>query len=119
MEVAWSQETRLDRAERDFQHKNPTWDVLARTNVIHAADADPARANPNRESDEEGAACAARADGVILTSLNRFGFDADALVRAWEEPFPVNNDGGTVTCAAYETRQSLDVGAAERQEEPE
>jgi hypothetical protein len=38
------------------------------TNVIHTADADPAPANANRESNDEGAACAARTDGVIPTN---------------------------------------------------
>ncbi len=77
---------------QDFQQKNPTWEDLATANVIHTADADPARANANRESNDEGAACAARAGGVIPTSLNRLGFDADALVEAWEVPFQVNID---------------------------
>ena len=84
---------------QDFQQKNPTWEVLATTNVIHTADADPARANANRESNDEGAACAARTDGVIPTNLNGFGFDAAALVAAWEESFEVEIDGVSKRCA--------------------
>ena len=93
--------------------------------MIHTADVDPAPANANRESNDECAACAARTDGVIPTNLNGFGFDAAALVAAWEESFEVEIDGADVRCAplsredAYETRQSLGVGGPERQEEPE
>ncbi len=83
----------------DFLQKNPTWEVVATTNAIHTADADRAPANANRESNDEGAACAARTDGVIPTSLNGFGFDADALVAAWEESFEVEIDGVIVRCA--------------------
>jgi hypothetical protein len=83
----------------DFLQKNPTWEVVATTNAIHTADADRAPANANRESNDEGAACAARTDGVIPTSLNGFGFDAAALVAAWEESFEVKIDGADVRCA--------------------
>ena len=83
---------------QDFQQKNPTWEVLATVNVIHTADADPARANANRESNDEGAACAARAHGDIPTNLNGFGLDAAALVEAWES-FKVKIDGVEVRCA--------------------
>ena len=83
----------------DFLQKNPTWEVVATTNAIHTADADRAPANANRESNDEGAACAARTDGVIPTNLNGFGFDADALVAAWEESFEVKIDGADVRCA--------------------
>ena len=82
-----------------MRDKHPNWEVVATTNAIHTADADPAPANANRESNDEGAACAARADGVIPTSLNGFGFDADALVAAWEESFEVEIDGVIVRCA--------------------
>jgi hypothetical protein len=84
---------------QDFQQKNPTWVVLARTNVVHTADADPARANANRESNDEGAACVALADGDIPTNLNGFGLDVAALVAAWEESFEVKVDGVDVRCA--------------------
>ena len=67
--------------------------------MIHTADADPAPANANRESNDEGAACAARTDGVIPTNLNGFGLDAAALEAAWEESFEVKIDGVDVTCA--------------------
>ena len=67
--------------------------------MIHTADADPAPANANRESNDECAACAARTDGVIPTNLNGFGFDAAALVAAWEESFEVKIDGADVRCA--------------------
>ena len=83
----------------DFKRKNPTWEVLSTTKVIHTADADPAPANANRESNDEGAACAARADGVIPTNLNKFGLVGDALVAAWEESFEVKVDGVDVRCA--------------------
>ena len=83
----------------DFRQKNPTWEVLVITIVFHTADADPAPANANREPNDEGAACAARTDGVIPTNLNGFGFDADALVAAWEDPFEVTIDGEAVICA--------------------
>jgi hypothetical protein len=83
----------------DFLQKNPTWEVVATTNAIHTADADRAPANANRESNDEGAACAARTDGVIPTNLNGFGFDAAALEAAWEESFEVEIDGVDVTCA--------------------
>ena len=69
------------------------------TKVIHTADVDPAPANANRESNDECAACAARTDGVIPTNLNGFGFDAAALVAAWEESFEVEIDGADVRCA--------------------
>ena len=78
---------------------HPNWEVVATTNAIHTADADPAPANANRESNDEGAASAARADGVIPTSLNGFGFDAAALVAAWEESFEVKIDGVIERCA--------------------
>ena len=67
--------------------------------MIHTADVDPAPANANRESNDECAACAARTDGVIPTNLNGFGFDAAALVAAWEESFEVEIDGVIVRCA--------------------
>ena len=72
---------------------------MSTTNVIHTADADPARANANRESNDEGVACAALADGDIPTNLNGFGFDAAALVAAWEDSFHVQINGQAVTCA--------------------
>ena len=80
----------------DFLQKNPTWDVVVTTNAIHTADADPAATNANRESNDEGAA---RANGVIPTNLNGFGFDAADLVAAWEEPFEVTIDEEAVICA--------------------
>ena len=83
----------------DFKRKNPTWEVLSTTKVIHTADADPAPANANRESNDEGAACAARADGVIPTNLNKFGLVGDALVAAWEESFEVKVGEEDVRCA--------------------
>ena len=83
----------------DFKRKNPTWEVLSTTKVIHTADADPAPANANRESNDEGAACAARADGVIPTILNGFGLGGVALVAAWEDSFEVEINGKAVTCA--------------------
>ena len=67
--------------------------------MIHTADVDPAPANANRESNDECAACAARTDGVIPTNLNGFGFDAAALVAAWEESFEVEIDGVIKRCA--------------------
>ena len=83
----------------DFKRKNPTWEVLSTTKVIHTADADPAPANANRESNDEGAACAARADGVIPTNLNGFGLVGAAIVAAWEESFEVKVGGEDVRCA--------------------
>jgi hypothetical protein len=99
----------------DFLQKNPTWEVVATTNVIHTADADRAPANANRESNDEGAACAARTDGIIPTNLNGFGFDADALVAAWEESFEVEIDGVDVTCAplrVWTSRKRRDAWAS-------
>ena len=84
---------------QDFQQKNPTWEVLATTNMIHTADADPARANANRESNDEGAACAALADGDNPTNLNGFSLGAAVSVAAWEESFEVKIDGVDVRCA--------------------
>ena len=86
-------------AAASLRNLHPAWELVSTTNVIHTADADPARANANRESNDEGAACAARADGVIPTNLNGFGFDAAALVAAWEESFEVEIDGANVRCA--------------------
>ena len=86
-------------AAASMREKYPTWEVLATTNAIHTADADPAPANANRESNDEGAACAARTDGVIPTNLNGFGLDAAALVAAWEESFEVKIDRVDVRCA--------------------
>ena len=83
----------------DFKRKNPTWEVLSTTKVIYTADADPAPANANRESNDEGAACAARADGVIPTNLNGFGLVGAAIVAAWEESFEVKVGGEDVRCA--------------------
>jgi hypothetical protein len=99
----------------DFLQKNPTWEVVATTNAIHTADADRAPANANRESNDEGAACAARTDGVIPTNLNGFGFDADALVAAWEESFEVEIDGVIVRCAplrVWTSRKRRDAWAS-------
>ena len=54
-----------------------------------------------------------------------FGLGGDALVEAWKESFEVKIDGVNVRSRtssrgdAYETRQHLGVGAAERQEESE
>ena len=79
--------------------KHPTLEVVVTTNAIHTVDADPAPAPANRESNDEGAACAARTDGVIPTSLNGFGLGGDALVEAWEESFEVKIDGVDVRCA--------------------
>ena len=84
---------------QDFQQKNPTWEVLATTNMIHTADADPARANANRESNDEGAACAALADSDNPTNLNGFSLDAAVSVATWEESFEVKIDGVDVRCA--------------------
>ena len=87
-------------AAASMREKYPTWEVLATTNATHTADADPAPANANRESNDEGAACAARTDGVIPTNLNGFGFDAAALVAAWEESFEVKIDNRVVVRCA-------------------
>ena len=86
-------------AAASLRNLHPAWELVSTTNVIHTADADPARANANRESNDEGAACAARTHGVIPTNLNGFGFDADALVAAWEESFEVEIDGVILRCA--------------------
>jgi hypothetical protein len=86
-------------AAASLRNLHPAWELVSTTNVIHTADADPARANANRESNDEGAACAARADGIIPTNLNGFGLAAAALVAAWEESFEVKIDGADVRCA--------------------
>ena len=92
-------------------------------NVIHMANADPALANA--DSNDEGAACAMRADRVIPMGLNGFGINANAMAQVWEDPFDVHIDGGdherrtASRVDMCETRQLLDVGAAKRQEEPE
>ncbi len=96
-------------AAASMRDKYPTWEVAAETNVIHMADADLTHANANRESNDEGAA--ARAHGIIPTNLNEFGFDASALVRAWEDPFDVQIGGEAVTCASLRawTRTKRDI----------
>ena len=96
---------------QDFQQKNPTWEVLATTNMIHTADADPARANANRESNDEGAACAALADSDNPTNLNGFSLDAAVSVATWEESFEVKIDGVDVRCAPLRvwTRMKRDI----------
>jgi hypothetical protein len=86
-------------AAASLRNLHPAWELVSTTNVIHTADADPARANANRESNDEDAACAARTDGVIPTDLNGFGLVGAALVAAWEDSFHVQIDGKAVTCA--------------------
>jgi len=83
-----------------MREQYPTWvEDGPATNAIHTGDADPARANANRESNDEGAACAARADGVIPTNLNGFGLGGAAIVAAWEESFEVKVGEKDVRCA--------------------
>ena len=86
-------------AAASLRNLHPAWELVSTTHVIHTADADPARANANRESNDEGAACAAPSDGIIPTNLNGFGLTAAALVAAWEESFEVKIDGADVRCA--------------------
>ena len=76
----------LDAAGAAAMRKlHPNWvEDGAATNAIHTADADPAPANANRESNDEGAACAARADGGIPPHPNGVGLRGAALVAAAE-----------------------------------